>query len=302
MTTVHSIMSREKDDGGNVKTNLNGHEMDNVELDPEKERSLNCGLRARKVNSKDQDSVEAEEVYQARCLLGSYLARVSTVINQVKTSITEARESEEVHEVVKNLECAWARYRDMYQSYILKDLPVEEFECVEQRDSKIYDDYSRCVKAVEDYLRSSSPHSSKGSLKSSNREHKLSPITSTKSKSSRSSRSLKLKEMKKNVELKKLMAEQAVDLTQYEAEMEKRKIDIEMEKSKMAREIRFKAQLAEKEYDLLSQEDGDSASNEGNSVVKNEVEHTFPLNLNYQSKNRQPTGLPTVTRKLPKGP
>ena len=73
------------------------------------------------------------------------------------------------------------------------------------------------------------------------------------------------------------MAEQAVELAQYEAEMEKRKIDIEMEKAKMAREIRFKAQLAEKEYDLLSQEDGDSASNEGNSVVKNEVEHTFPL-------------------------
>ena len=36
VTTFHSIMSREKDDGGNVKTNLNGHEMDNVELDPEK--------------------------------------------------------------------------------------------------------------------------------------------------------------------------------------------------------------------------------------------------------------------------
>ena len=35
--------------------------------------------------------------------------------------------------------------------------------------------------------------------------------------------------------------------------------------------------VLEKEYDLLSQEDGDSASSEGNSVVKNEVEHTFPL-------------------------
>ena len=128
----------------------------------------------------------------------------------------------------------------MYQSYILKDLPVEEFERVEQRYSKIYDDYTRCAKAVEDYLRSSSPHFSKGSLKSSNGEPKLSPITSTRSKSSRSSRSLKQKEMKKNVELKKLMAEQAVQLAQYEAEMEKRKIDIEMEKAKMAREIRFK--------------------------------------------------------------
>ena len=95
-------------------------------------------------------------------------------------------------------------------------------------------------------------------------EPKLSPITSTKSKSSRSLRSSKLKEMKKSIELKKLIAEQAAELAQYEAEMEKKKIDIEMHKEKMAR---FKAQLAEKEYDLLSLEDGDSASNEENSVV-----------------------------------
>ena len=55
------------------------------------------------------------------------------------------------------------------------------------------------------------------------------------------------------------------------------KIDIEMQKAKMSTEIRFKAQLAEKEHDLLSLEDGDTASNEENSVVKNEVHHTFPL-------------------------
>ena len=128
--------------------------MDNVELDPEKdERNLNRGLWARKVNTRDRESVEAEEIYQARCSLGGYLARISKVINQVKTSITEACECEEVREVVKNFEHARARYGDMYQSYILEDLPVEEFERVEQRYSKIYDDYSRCVKAVKDYLR-----------------------------------------------------------------------------------------------------------------------------------------------------
>ena len=83
--------------------------------------------------------------------------------------------------------------------------------------------------------------------------------------------------MKKNVELKKLIAEQAAELAQYEAEMEKKKIDIQMQKAKMAREIRFKAQLAEKEYDLLSLEDGDSASTGDNSVIKNEVDHKLPL-------------------------
>ena len=63
-------------------------------LDPEKERILNRGLQTRKVNAKDRESVEAEEIYQARRLLGGYLAQVSTVINQVKTSISEARECE----------------------------------------------------------------------------------------------------------------------------------------------------------------------------------------------------------------
>lgn len=51
----------------------------------------------------------------------------------------------------------------------------------------------------------------------------MSPITSTKSKSSRSLRSSKLKELKRNAELKKLVAKQASDLAQHEAEMEKKK-------------------------------------------------------------------------------
>ena len=111
------------------------------------------------------------------------------------------------------------------------------------------DDYSRYVKTVEGYLRTSSPRSSRSSLKSSSGEPKLSLITSSKSKSSRSSRSSKLKEMKKNVELKKLMAKQTLD----EAEI--------------AREMRFKVQLEEKEVDLLALEDYDSPSNKENSVV-----------------------------------
>ena len=83
----------------------------------------------------DREDVEAGEMYQARGLLGAYLARVSTVINQVKISIAEARECEEVREFGKNFQQAWARYSDTYQSYILENLPVEEIECVEQRYS-----------------------------------------------------------------------------------------------------------------------------------------------------------------------
>ena len=108
--------------------------------------------------------------------------------------------------------------------------------------------------------------------------------------------------MKKNVELKKLMAEQAVELAQYEAEMEKRKIDIEMQKAKMAREIWFKAQLAGKEYDLLSLEDVDGASNEENSVVKNEVDHTFPLEPQLPKHEQTANWIANCDMKLLKGP
>ena len=52
---------------------------------------------------KDREDVAAEEMYKARRSLGGYLARVSTVINQVKTSIAEERECEEVREAVRSV-------------------------------------------------------------------------------------------------------------------------------------------------------------------------------------------------------
>jgi len=77
-----------------------------------------------------------------------------------------------------------------------------------------------------------------------------------------------------------------------------------MQKAKMAREIRFKPELAEKEYDLLSLEDGDSATNEENSVVKNEVDHIFPLETQLP-KQEQPANWIASCHKdttLAKGP
>ena len=119
-------MSREKKDKGDTEMNVHGGEIDDVKLDPEKERSSDP-VRTRRVNMIDREDVAAEEMYQARRSLGGYLARVSTVINQFKTSIAEARECEEVREAVRNLEHPWARYSDVYQCYILKNLSVEEF-------------------------------------------------------------------------------------------------------------------------------------------------------------------------------
>ena len=50
------------------------------------------------------------------------------------------------------------------------------------------------------------------------------------------------------------MAKQALEIAQYEAEMEKKKIDIEMQNQKIAKGIRIKVQLEEKEVDLLALE------------------------------------------------
>ena len=50
----------------------------------------------------------------------------------------------------------------------------------------------------------------------------------------------------------------------------RKKIDIEMQKQEIAKEIRFKVQLEEKEVDFLALEDYDSESNVENSVVRNE--------------------------------
>ena len=108
-TTFHSIMSREKEAKGDTEMNVHSGEIENAELDPQKERSLDPFGRTRRKNMQDREDVEAEETYQARCSFGYYLARVSTVINQVKISIAEARECEEVREAGKNLEQAWAR-------------------------------------------------------------------------------------------------------------------------------------------------------------------------------------------------
>ena len=55
----------------------------------ENEEDLNPVVRMRKVNTKDHEDNEAEDIYHTRRLLGGYLARVSTVINQVKISIVE---------------------------------------------------------------------------------------------------------------------------------------------------------------------------------------------------------------------
>lgn len=55
-------MSREKKDKGDTEMNVHGGEIDDVELDPEKERSSDP-VRTRRVNMIDREDVAAEEMY-----------------------------------------------------------------------------------------------------------------------------------------------------------------------------------------------------------------------------------------------
>ena len=89
--------------------------------------------------------------------------------------------------------------------------------------------------------------------------------TSTKGKSAKSapSNSLKqsrLKDLKRDIEMKKLILEQEQELAQFEREMEKKKIELKFEKKKRAWELKFQIQIAEKEAKLLEYDRSDSNS------------------------------------------
>ena len=74
--------------------------------------------------------------------------------------------------------------------------------------------------------------------------------TSTKGKSVKSPPSLKrsrLKDLRGDIEMKKVTSEQEQELGQFELEMEKKKIGLEFEKKKRACELKFLMQIAEKE-------------------------------------------------------
>ena len=74
--------------------------------------------------------------------------------------------------------------------------------------------------------------------------------TSAKGKSVESASSLKwsrLKDLRGDIEMKKLISEKEQELGQFELEMEKKKIGLEFEKKKRACELKFLMQIAEKE-------------------------------------------------------
>ena len=90
--------------------------------------------------------------------------------------------------------------------------------------------------------------------------------TSTKGKSVKSLPSLKrsrLKDLRGDVEMKKLISEQEQELGQSKLEMKRKKIELEFEKKKRACELKFLMQIAKKEAQLLEDDRSHSSSQRG---------------------------------------
>ena len=90
--------------------------------------------------------------------------------------------------------------------------------------------------------------------------------TSTKGKSVKSapsSKRLRLKDLRRDIEMKRLILEQEQELAQFELDMERKKIELEFEKKKRACELKFQIQIAEKEAQLLEDDRSDSSSQRG---------------------------------------
>ena len=65
-----------------------------------------------------------------------------------------------------------------------------------------------------------------------------------------SSKRSRLKDLRRDIEMKKLMLEQEQELAQFKLDMERKKIELELEKKKRACELKFQIQIAEKEAQL----------------------------------------------------
>ena len=100
--------------------------------------------------------------------------------------------------------------------------------------------------------------------------------------------SSKRKETIRKAEIKKILAEQAEESAKYEAEMEMRKIDIEMAKQREVRKLKFEAQIAKKEAEFMSgsydSEDSDRSYDKRYGRIS-KCELTTPLSKREQTAN-----------------
>ena len=114
---------------------------------------------------------------------------------------------------MESLNLAWDRYYENYKAYITKSLSEKEFDRVMERYLEASAEYRKCSSALEVRL-----------LQLKNQTNP--PEVKSKSKSVPSSMQSKLKEFKRDIEMRKLMFKQEQERAQYELEMERQKIEL----------------------------------------------------------------------------
>ena len=111
--------------------------------------------------------------------------------------------------VRKELDVAWERYDSFREKYITKTLPKGELDLVQDRYTEIVVQYEECTIRINDCLTQMKKTSTKGKS----------------AKSAPSSKQSRLKDLRRDIKMKKLILEQEQELAQFEVDMEERKLN-----------------------------------------------------------------------------
>ena len=115
----------------------------------------------------------------------------------------------DLESVRKELDVAWEGYDSFCENYIAKNLPEGELDRVKDRYTEIVVQYEECTIRINDCLTQMKKTSTKGKS----------------AKSAPSSKQSRLKDLRRDIKMKKLILEQEQELAQFEVDMEERKLN-----------------------------------------------------------------------------
>ena len=132
----------------------------------------------------------ADEFEHQKRSLAGFLGRVSRWIRNANACITDKRVGD-LESVRKELDVAWERYDSFYENYIAKNLPEGELDRVQDRYTEIVVQYEECTIRINDCLTQMKKTSTKGKS----------------AKSEPSSKQSRLKDLRRDIKMKKLTLE-----------------------------------------------------------------------------------------------
>ena len=150
----------------------------------------------------------ADEFEHQKRSLAGFLGRVSRWIRNANACITDKRVGD-LETVRKELDVAWERYDSFYEKYITKTLPKGKLYRVQDRYTEIVVQYEECTIRINDCLTQMKKTSTKGKS----------------AKSEPSSKQSRLKDLRRDIKMKKLTLEQEQELAQFELDKEERKFN-----------------------------------------------------------------------------